>query len=398
MSLCEDAPTLTIPTNPQLHALTMSEVTTNIKRRLFTEVNSSQLDELSCDLWRRASIDVSTTASLTPSPPAVSSSTSTSAVYPINMAPLKPPLPPQSPLLSDLCSVHMDMTYDDRIFYGIHNFSKLKYTVEEARCNIDFAATSNKVSITGQVQSVQKICETFIANSTITMCMHYRLFENKYAEQMRNAFVQFHRLCEREHKVFTTYKEMNGLFTFTFITFRNNGFGILQAISHLRTSLQELKAGWFLNNIVSNLLIPANRRDLTGRGNCFIEAIERSTGTTLEMSKFDDVKCQFEAIKITGSTLMSVLQARSELVSRFSYELIFTIFITDSRPLVEYISQLTDQKKSVAVSIEPSSDGPNHMTVTISGSEKCISLLFTLRKQILDQVSIYNDAVYKRTF
>ncbi|KAH9396621.1 hypothetical protein TYRP_019645 [Tyrophagus putrescentiae] len=361
----------------------MSEVTTNYKRKLFTEVDSSHLDELSCDLWRRASIDVSTT--VFPSPPAVFlTSTSSEST--------KSPTPPQSPPISDVCSLHMDMTYDDRIFYGIHNFEKLKYTVEETQCNIDFAASSNKVSITGKAKNVQKMAETFIANSTITICIQYRLFESKYTEQMRYAFVQFHRICEREHKVFTTYTELNGLFTFTFITFRNNGLGILQAINHLETSLQELKAGWFLNNVVSNLLIPANRRDLTGRGNCFIEAIERSTGTTLEVSKFEDVKYQFESIKITGSTLMSVLQARSELVSRFSYELIFTIFITNSRPLVEYISQLTDEMKSVAVSIERSADGPNHKTVTISGSEKCISTLFILRKQILNQVYKFNKS------
>lgn len=290
------------------------------------------------------------------------------------------------------------MTYDDRIFYGIHNFSKLKYTVEEAQCNIDFAASSNKVSITGQVQNVQKMCETFIANSTITMSMQYRLFESKYSEKMRLAFARFHRHCEREHKVFTTYKEVNGLFTFTFITFRNNGFGIFQAINHLKSSLQELKAGWFMNNIVSNLLVPANRRDLTGRANCFIEAIERSTGATLEVSKFDDAKYQFEAIKISSPTLMSVMQARSELISRFSYELTFTIFITDTRPLVEYISKLTDEMKSVAVSLERSPEGANYKAVTISGNEKSINTLFTLRKQILDQVFKFNEAVFMRSF
>lgn len=371
----------------------MSEISTNnfTKRKLFTEVDSLHLDELSCDLWRRASIDASISAS---PPPAVSSDVSSF----LNMAPPKSPSPALSPLLSDLCSVHMDMTYDDRIFYGIHNFSKLKYTVQETQCNIDFAASSNKVSITGQVANVQKMVETFIANSTITMCMQYRLFESKHSEKMRLAFVQFHRHCEREHKVFTTYKEVNGLFTFTFITFRNNGFGIFQAINSLKTSLQDLKAGWFMSNIVSNMLVPANRRDLTGRANCFIEAIERSTGATLEVSKFDDSKYQFEAIKISSSTLMSVMQARSELISRFSYELIFTIFITDTRPLVEYISMLTDEMKSVAVSIERSSDGPNHKTVTISGNEKCINTLFTLRKQILDQVFKFNEAVFMRSF
>src|SRR5699024_556651 len=141
----------------------------------------------------------------------------------------------------------------------------------------------------GQVPNVQKMCELFIASSTISLQIEYRFFDEKYLEFMRHSFVLFHQQCEHYHKVFVSYRRSKpSVILFSFISFRNNGLGLIRAMVQLKNELEACNVGEFVPNILSSMQIPANRRDLTGRGNAYIEQIQKDTQTKVEVVRFEE--------------------------------------------------------------------------------------------------------------
>lgn len=290
---------------------------------------------------------------------------------------------------TDLCTLYIDMTYDDRIFFGVHNFYQLKRSLLETQCNIDFSAPDNKVSIIGKVPNVQKMCEMFIAHSTLALQFEFKFYDEKYLDYMRTTFALFHQQCELYHKVFVTYRRSkSNAILFNFLSFRSNGLGLIRAMIQLKNELEYCQVGEFLPNITSTMQIPCNRRDLTGRGNSYIEQIQNKTQTKIEVIRYEDCpQYQFENVLITGQTIPSVIQARFELASRFTFELKFQVSINETRSLVDYISKLSYDLKSIFISIEPCNQiGPNSKIIAINGNEKSIGKLFTLRDQLIAEL------------
>lgn len=293
----------------------------------------------------------------------------------------------------------MDMTYDDRVFFGVHNFFELKQSLRESQCNIDFSAPDNKVSITGQVASVHKMCTSFILHSTLALQFEFRFYNEKYLNFMRTtSFVLFHKQCELYHKVYVNYRRSKpNVILFNFVSFRNNSLGLIRAMVQLKNELEFCQVGELIPNITSVMQIPANRRDLTGRGNSFIEQIQQKTHTKIEVTRLDEhPHHQFENVVITGQTIPSVIQARFELASRFTYELKFQMQIAEKRPLVDYISKLSYDLKSVNITLEPCGQtGPNSKIIAINGNEKSLGKLFTLREKVIMEVDTLNSTVRK---
>ncbi|KAI2804544.1 hypothetical protein BLOT_003530 [Blomia tropicalis] len=324
------------------------------KSRLFKQVDNSQLDELIGKMWRRASIDANSSDSVC-SPPS---------------------------------------TYDRSVNTVLSNDT-------QTQCNVDFSAVGNKVSIIGQISNVQKMCEMFISNSTLSLQIEFRVYDEKYLELLRNSFSIFHQQCELNHKVYVAYRR-NGKpnqLTFNFISFRNNSMGLIRAMIHLKNELEQSQIGEFTSNLSSSFQIPSNRRDLTGRSNMFIEQIQKQTKTKIELIRYEDCpQYPFENVTINGTNLLSVIEARYELMSRFTFELKFQVFVNDTRMLVEYIAKLSNELKSIFISIEPCPIGPNMKIISITGFEKNIRKLFTLREQLLDEVYNCNNCSMMRSF
>ncbi|KAJ6216746.1 hypothetical protein RDWZM_007903 [Blomia tropicalis] len=418
------------------------------KSRLFKQVDNSQLDELIGKMWRRASIDANSSDSVC-SPPStydrsvntvlsndtpntnqdsliyendydhpnqqqdhdlehdhsqhgsnrsISSPESISDLTVINLSDISA-LTRSTP--NNLCTIQLDMTYEDRVFFGVHNFYQLKKSLIETQCNVDFSAVGNKVSIIGQISNVQKMCEMFISNSTLSLQIEFRVYDEKYLELLRNSFSIFHQQCELNHKVYVAYRR-NGKpnqLTFNFISFRNNSMGLIRAMIHLKNELEQSQIGEFTSNLSSSFQIPSNRRDLTGRSNMFIEQIQKQTKTKIELIRYEDCpQYPFENVTINGTNLLSVIEARYELMSRFTFELKFQVFVNDTRMLVEYIAKLSNELKSIFISIEPCPIGPNMKIISITGFEKNIRKLFTLREQLLDEVYNCNNCSMMRSF
>src|SRR5699024_7722291 len=97
--------------------------------------------------------------------------------------------------------------------------------------------------------------------------------------------------------------------------------------------------------------------------------IQKKTNTKVELVRFEDCpQYQFENLVISGQTIQEVVQARFELVSRFTYELKFQVTINETGPLVEHISKLSYDLKSIYISIEPCNRSTK--IISINSTEK----------------------------
>lgn len=288
----------------------------------------------------------------------------------------------------EICTLHMDMTYDDRLFFGMHNFFELKQHLIRYQCNIDFSAPDNKVSIIGQLANVQRMAEMFIGNTTIAMQYEFQSFNDEFLDHLKQFFDIFHQQCEQYSKVYVTYKPLKpDKILFTFLSFRFNTPALIQAMRHLKSELEYFNLGEF-KPVTTTMQLPANRKDLTGRANSYIEFVQQKTQTKIEMMRYEEFpQYPFDNVIITGRAIEEVVHARFLLFERFSYELKFQVPMCDTRLLVDCISKVSNDLKSIYISIEPCTS-IMYKIISINGNESSFHKLFTLRNQLVNSLEI----------
>lgn len=290
----------------------------------------------------------------------------------------------------------MDMTYEDRVIFGVQNFCRLRKSLYETRCNVNFSAAGNKVSINGDVTNVLRMCDWFVSSSNILIQVEYWLTKETDYEILRHWFVFAGQQFEQIWGVCFSHRRVNGrLITFIFSTYCRNELNLGKVINLFLDYLKKFQMGEIVPAFTCKMQIPANRRDLTGRANAHIESIQKSTETKIEMVRFEEFpQYPFENVVISSQDIEKVFQARNELFKVFTFDLKFRVFIENTRPLLDYLFKKSSTlDRSISISIEPSNESPNVKVLCVSGNEKHIKELFHLRGELIEEVKKYSGFV-----
>lgn len=289
---------------------------------------------------------------------------------------------------NQLCTLHMDMTYDDRVFFGVHNFFGLKQQLLVHQCNIDFAAPDNKVSLFGGLNSVHNMAEVLCRHSPLAIQIEFRFYSQDSLEHVKNRAAVFYTRYESLFKVFITYHQIKpDTFLFSFLTHRANWCNIYETMVRFQFEYDLSRYGEFSPVMSSTLQLPSNRKDITGRNNLYIEEIRQKTKTDIELVRLEEYpQYPFDNVLIKGHRFHDVISARLMILERFVYTLIFQVPMCDTRLLVDCISKLGHDLKSINIIIEPSSS-TIYKVVSITGTQPNLRKLFALRNQLAAQYS-----------
>ncbi|KAH9511343.1 hypothetical protein DERF_009811 [Dermatophagoides farinae] len=251
--------------------------------------------------------------------------------------------PPSSNLVMDdlfmnqMCTLNIDMSFDDRVFFGVHNFSQLKCSLSESQCNVDFSATNNKVAIIGKSENVTKMCKSFFLHSTFVLQFEFYFFDEiSYAEYMKERFPTLQ----------TEYEKLD-------------------------MQLGFYQLGRVLPNFMSTLQMPIVSRDARVINASYLESIENETGTKIKSSRYHCQYYPYENIIITGADILSV-------------------FVSDLTMLVKCISSLNYDRSSIEVTISPCVSNPSldSKILSIKTNEKHIDKIYSIHKELIDSMII----------
>lgn len=300
---------------------------------------------------------------------------------------------------SQMCTIYLDMTYDDRVFFGVHNFLLLKYSLTESQCNVDFSAADNKVSIVGSLQNVSRMAKSFFLHSTFALQFEFYYYDKQvFYDFLQNRFKMTQQNYERLD-VFISYRQDKAnIVLFNFLTFRKYFIRIIQVMNDVKMQFEFYQLGRVLANITSTLQIPINgrRNDVNqnrGISNQYIERIERETKCQIKTLRYPECQHQYPFINviINGSDIFAVIQARWFLTSRFNYELKFQIPTSETVRLVKAISSMSYDRSLIEVEISPGIINPNADSdptmdslkiVSIKSNEKNLDQIFALRQEL----------------
>lgn len=287
---------------------------------------------------------------------------------------------------NQLCTLHMDMTYDDRVFFGVHNFYGLKQQLSLHQCNIDFAAPDNKVSLFGGLANVQSMAEVLSRHSPLALQIEFRFYTPDLVEHIKSRATFFYGRYETAFKVFITYHQVKAdTVLFSFLTNRSCWRNLYEVMALFKYEYELTRYGEFSHVMSSTLQLPSNRKDITGRGNVHIEEIRQKTKTDIDIVRLEEYpQYPFDNVTIKGQRFQDVINARLLLLERFVYTLIFQVPMCDTRLLVECISKLGHDLKSINIIIEPSSS-TIYKVVSITGNQPNLGKLFALRNQLAAQ-------------
>ena len=160
---------------------------------------------------------------------------------------------------------------------------------------------------------------------------------------------------------------------------------------NFQMQLEFYQLGRVLPNFMSTLQVPITRRDANVINASYLESIENETGTKIKLIRYHD--CQhypFENVIITGADILSVIQARWLITTRFEYELNFQVFVSDTTMLVKCISSLNYDRSSIEVTISPCVSNPSldSKILSIKTNEKHIDKIFSIHKELIDSMII----------
>lgn len=294
--------------------------------------------------------------------------------------------------MNQMCTLYIDMSFDDRVFFGVHNFFLLKCSLSESQCNVDFSATNNKVSIIGKSENVAKMCKSFFLHSTFALQFEFYFYDEiSCAEYMKERFPSLQKEYEK-WDVYISYRpDKPNTLLFNFLTFRKFFVRLIQTMINFQMQLEFYQLGRVLPNFMSTLQVPITRRDANVINASYLESIENETGTKIKLIRYHD--CQhypFENVIITGADILSVIQARWLITTRFEYELNFQVFVSDTSMLVKCISSLNYDRSSIEVTISPCVSNPSldSKILSIKTNEKHIDKIFSIHKELIDSMII----------
>lgn len=295
-------------------------------------------------------------------------------------------------LMNQMCTLYTDMSFDDRIFFGVHNFFLLKCSLSENQCNVDFSANNNKVSIIGKAENVAKICKSFFLHSTFALQFEFYFFdETTCADYMKERFPSVQKEYE-QWDVYISYRpEKPNILLFTFLTFRKFFVRLIQSMINFQMQLEFYQLGRVMPNFMSTLQIPITRREGNLINSNYLESIEHETGTKIKLIRYHDCHhYPFGNVIITGVDILSVIQARWLITTRFEYELKFQVTISDISLLVKCISSLNYDRSLIEVTISPCASNPSldSKILSIKTNEKHIDKIFSIHKELIDSMMI----------
>lgn len=288
---------------------------------------------------------------------------------------------------NEICILNLDMTFDDRMFFGKQNYWFLNHLLARNQCYIDFAGPDNKVSIMGPVSKLRDFCKSFYDHSTFAFQFEFQFYTEKQADEFLKEFELFQKEHESKCIYISYFRQSGNLILFKFLSFRKyfsqskyatNLAIIRSAIFTLQEKLEKLKLGKNPQFITSTLQIPVIRRDSHVIN---IENIEKETKTRIKIIRYNDCpKYLFENVIITGDCLNSVLSARQKISAGFNYELMFHVPINNVDLLVENISKLN--RNSVSIKIHPA-DVTDIKIISFKCQESSMDKLFILHDKLL---------------
>lgn len=289
--------------------------------------------------------------------------------------------------------LNLDMTFDDRMFFGKQNYWFLNYLLTINQCRIDFDAADNKVAIVGPAINLKKFCQSFYHHSTFAIQFRFQIYNSKQFEEFLSEFEILKKEYENKCIYISYFRENSDFVLFKFLSFRKcfslnfstNFFAIENAINTLKEKLEYLRLGKNEEKITGTLQIPANRRESNGIN---IESIEKETGTQIKTIRYNDCpKYPFENVIITGDDLKSVVAARRKISAGFNYELQFRVPIKNVDLLVKNISKLNRNNVNIKIHQLDLSDTK---IISFKCLENEMEKLFNLYEELLKSIDEIN--------
>ncbi|KAI7688173.1 hypothetical protein SSS_10593 [Sarcoptes scabiei] len=287
--------------------------------------------------------------------------------------------------IMEKCSFYFDMIYDDRLFFGFHNFNVLKNDLSTKRCNVDFSTSENKVNLIGPFANVFKIYDSLFAHSTFGIqfqfvyCDPIGLFDF-----LRERFKIFQREYGN-YEVFISYQrdDKPNTISFSFLTFRKCLIRLIQTLNNFMLHLDHLQVGFFQPEFTTTFQIPTSKRDPSGLNSAFVESIENKTRTKISIVRYPH--CFFENITLTSKFIFGLIEARWSLTARFTCEMKFQISTSETEMLVRSISELDYDRTMIDISISPCSlNRSDSRMVSIKSLERNNEKIFKITNDLLE--------------
>ncbi|OTF71471.1 hypothetical protein BLA29_009175 [Euroglyphus maynei] len=236
------------------------------------------------------------------------------------------------------------------------------------------------------------MCKSFFLHSTFALQFEFYFFdETTCADYMKEHFPTLQKEYEK-WDVFISYRpEKPNILLFNFLTFRKYFVRLIQTMINFQMQLEFYQIGKVLPNFMSTLQVPISHRDRNLINSKYLESIENETGTKIKSIRYHD--CQhypFENVIINGMDILSVIQARWLITTRFEYELKFPVTTSDLSMLVKCISSLNYDRSLIEVTISPCVSNPSldKKILSIKTNEKHIDKIFSIHKQLFDSMMI----------
>jgi hypothetical protein len=294
---------------------------------------------------------------------------------------------------SDLVTLLMDMSPEDRCYLHSEGKSELNSILEEKRCNITISTNlrdmidNNQVSISGSANNVFDAYQAVCRILPITVWFDLQLNTSlpsiildptaKPLKEIQKTFEISICVVPQQSPNFMEH------ISFYLRSTRGKIDNLQQGIVAIRNFIETNNYGNFFPTLQTKIDVPINRPEIIGRTCSVLDNIGQKTSTNITAQR--SPQTGIANVSISGKNFPSVCFARTEISDRFIVELNFEITAYESKFLNGRQIERLGEETQVHILMKPSLH-PNHKTMIVRGSEKEVHKLFEVRRSIIQLI------------